>query len=272
MVRSGQCPLDSYLEVVLDGLTIPLMGHGPLHDHKSLQYVFTQKELNLRQRRWLEFLKDYDMSVHYHPGDDEIWQEREAQSQICSPYRILKWIGKVAYELQLPADLAAMHPVFHISLLKKCVGDPVFVMPLEIVAVEKLRSRFSQGLVEESVRRGSYLGSRNGYESQVSSPLSFLFHSSLSVFACSWNSVQSEIQFSVFSGLDYECGLCPRMTKKRPVDLSTIKNQMEAKDGSEYRRVIESSVDVKLLFKNAMEYNDGRSDLHLMAKILLENF
>ena len=37
-------------------------------DHKSLQYVFTQKELNLRQRRWLEFLKDYHMSVHYHHG------------------------------------------------------------------------------------------------------------------------------------------------------------------------------------------------------------
>ncbi|KAH0669578.1 hypothetical protein KY285_023739 [Solanum tuberosum] len=37
-------------------------------DHKNLQYVFTQKDLNLRQRRWLEFLKDYDMSVHYHPG------------------------------------------------------------------------------------------------------------------------------------------------------------------------------------------------------------
>ena len=37
-------------------------------DHKSLQYVFTQKGLNLRQRRWLEFFKDYDMSVHYHPG------------------------------------------------------------------------------------------------------------------------------------------------------------------------------------------------------------
>ncbi|WMV58091.1 hypothetical protein MTR67_051476, partial [Solanum verrucosum] len=33
-----------------------------------LQYVFTQKKLNLRQRRWLEFLKDYDISVHYHPG------------------------------------------------------------------------------------------------------------------------------------------------------------------------------------------------------------
>ncbi|WMV45511.1 hypothetical protein MTR67_038896 [Solanum verrucosum] len=36
-------------------------------DHKVLQYVFTQKELNLLQRRCLVFLKDYDMSVHYHP-------------------------------------------------------------------------------------------------------------------------------------------------------------------------------------------------------------
>ena len=36
-------------------------------NHKSLQYVFTQKELNLRQRRWLDLLKDYDMSVLYHP-------------------------------------------------------------------------------------------------------------------------------------------------------------------------------------------------------------
>ncbi|WMV18846.1 hypothetical protein MTR67_012231, partial [Solanum verrucosum] len=43
----------------------------PTHDLElaaNLQYVFTQKDLNLRQRRWLEFLKDYDMSVHYHPG------------------------------------------------------------------------------------------------------------------------------------------------------------------------------------------------------------
>ena len=39
-----------------------------LTDHKSLQYVFTQRDLNLRQRRWLELLKDYDMSVLYHPG------------------------------------------------------------------------------------------------------------------------------------------------------------------------------------------------------------
>ena len=37
-------------------------------DHKSLQYFFTQKELNMRQRRWLELIKDYDCLINYHLG------------------------------------------------------------------------------------------------------------------------------------------------------------------------------------------------------------
>ena len=37
-------------------------------DHKSLQYVFTQRELNLHQRIWLEMLKNYDMNFQYHPS------------------------------------------------------------------------------------------------------------------------------------------------------------------------------------------------------------
>ena len=37
-------------------------------DHKSLKYLFTQKKLNMRQRRWLELLKDYDLTISYHLG------------------------------------------------------------------------------------------------------------------------------------------------------------------------------------------------------------
>ena len=52
------------------------------------------------------------------------------------PYEILKRVGKVAYELDLLAELAVVHPIFQISLLKKCVGDPTSVEPLESVAVK----------------------------------------------------------------------------------------------------------------------------------------
>ena len=37
-------------------------------DHKSLKYIFTQRDLNMRQRRWMEFLEDYDFTLHYHLG------------------------------------------------------------------------------------------------------------------------------------------------------------------------------------------------------------
>ena len=37
-------------------------------DHKSLKYLLTQKELNLKQQRWLELFKDYDCIINYHPG------------------------------------------------------------------------------------------------------------------------------------------------------------------------------------------------------------
>lgn len=41
-------------------------------DHKSLKYIFTQKEINRRQRRWLELIKDYDVNIQYHPGKTNV--------------------------------------------------------------------------------------------------------------------------------------------------------------------------------------------------------
>ena len=52
-------------------------------------------------------------------------------TKYVGPYKILKRVSKVEFELEFPAKLAAVHPVFHLSLLKKCVGDPASIVPLE---------------------------------------------------------------------------------------------------------------------------------------------
>ncbi|KAH1188295.1 Transcription factor GTE1 [Glycine max] len=58
----------------------------------------------------------------------------------------------------------------------------------------------------------------------------------------------------------------------KPMDFGTIKSKMEAKDGTGYNNVREIYADVRLIFKNAMKYNNEKNDVHVMAKTLLEKF
>ncbi|WMV59550.1 hypothetical protein MTR67_052935 [Solanum verrucosum] len=60
--------------------------------------------------------------------------------QYIGPYRISKRIGNVAYELELPQELVAVHPVFHISILKKCVGNPSLIIPTEDIGTKDILS------------------------------------------------------------------------------------------------------------------------------------
>jgi hypothetical protein len=64
-----------------------LIGHKSdiYTDHKSLKYIFTQSDLNLRQRRWLELIKDYDLEVHYHPGKANVVADALSRRSYSEP-------------------------------------------------------------------------------------------------------------------------------------------------------------------------------------------
>ncbi|GKD46288.1 putative reverse transcriptase domain-containing protein [Tanacetum coccineum] len=101
-------------------------------DHKSLQHILDQKELNMRQRRWLELLSDYDCDIRYHPGK----ANGKLNPRYVGPFKVLAKVGKVAYRLELPQELSRVHHTFHVSNLKKCYADEPLAMPLEGIHVD----------------------------------------------------------------------------------------------------------------------------------------
>ena len=67
-------------------------------------------------------------------------QKDKLSPRYIRPYRIAKRIGNVVYDLDLLQELATAHLVFHISMLKKCMGDPSMVVPIENVGIEDILS------------------------------------------------------------------------------------------------------------------------------------
>ena len=70
-------------------------------DHKNLKYIFTQQDLNMRQRIWIEFLEDYDFTFYCHPGKANVVanalsrKSRGALASIASrEWRMLETVGQ----------------------------------------------------------------------------------------------------------------------------------------------------------------------------------
>ncbi|GKF42316.1 putative reverse transcriptase domain-containing protein, partial [Tanacetum coccineum] len=57
-------------------------------DHKSLQYIFSQKELNMQQRRWIELFSDYDCEICYHPGKANVVADALSRKERVKPKRV----------------------------------------------------------------------------------------------------------------------------------------------------------------------------------------
>ncbi|GJU08630.1 putative reverse transcriptase domain-containing protein [Tanacetum coccineum] len=68
-------------------------------DHKSLQHILNQKELNMRQRRWLELLSDYDCDIRYHPGKANVVADALSRKERDQPLRVRALVMTIGLDL-----------------------------------------------------------------------------------------------------------------------------------------------------------------------------
>ncbi|KAJ9556625.1 LOW QUALITY PROTEIN: hypothetical protein OSB04_011239 [Centaurea solstitialis] len=92
--------------------------------HKSLKYIFTQKELNMRQRRWIELLKDYDVRIQYHPGKANV---------VADPlsYKVVEQVFSLIISSELASEIKRfeleIYPSSQTGILASLTVEPTLI-------------------------------------------------------------------------------------------------------------------------------------------------
>ncbi|XP_052723742.1 uncharacterized protein LOC128193702 [Vigna angularis] len=119
-----------------------------------------QKSYADRRRRPLEFKAGEHVFLRMNPttGVGRALRSKKLSPKFVGPYQITRKIGPVAYELALPPQLSNLHPVFHVSQLRKYVADPSHILELENVRLRQDRTLEMKPIRIEDERSKLYKG------------------------------------------------------------------------------------------------------------------
>jgi hypothetical protein len=123
-----------------------LMGthYNNFTDHKSLKYIFTQADLNMRQRRWLQLIKDYDLEVHYHPGKANVVADALSRKLQCNcvmmDSRINTWCDELS---KMKIEVIPSGALSHISV-EPTLRDHIIMAQLSDKGVQIIKMNLHQ--------------------------------------------------------------------------------------------------------------------------------
>jgi hypothetical protein len=114
-------------------------------DHKSLKYIFTQADLNMRQRRWLELIKDYDLKMHYHPGKANVVVDALSRKAHYNCLSVEFYNGMLCHEMRkLNLEMIPQGTLNHISI-EPTLHDRIIMAQLHDEGVKIIKQKLSQG-------------------------------------------------------------------------------------------------------------------------------
>jgi len=114
-------------------------------DHKSLKYFFTQAELNMRQRRWLELIKDYDLNIQYHPGKANIVADALSRRSYCSNLMVREERLELCDEMEkLKLEIVEQGQLNEL-MIKYNLEDQIRQAQIQCPEIQKLRRLMRNG-------------------------------------------------------------------------------------------------------------------------------
>jgi hypothetical protein len=123
-----------------------LMGthYNNFTDHKSLKYIFTQADLNMRQRRWLELIKDYDLEVHYHPRKANVVADALSRKSQCNCVMMDSRINTLCDELRkMKIEVIPSGALSHI-FVEPTLRDQIIMAQLSDKGVQIIKENLHQ--------------------------------------------------------------------------------------------------------------------------------
>jgi hypothetical protein len=113
-------------------------------DHKSLKYIFTQADLNMRQRRWLELIKDYDLEVHYHLGKANVVADALSRKLQCNCILMDSRINTLCDELsKMQIKVIPSGALSHISV-EPALQDQIIMAQLSDKGVQIIKENLHE--------------------------------------------------------------------------------------------------------------------------------
>jgi hypothetical protein len=113
-------------------------------DHKSLKYIFMQADLNMRQRCWLELIKDYDLEVHYHPGKANVVADALSHKAHCFCLSVEAFNETLCLEMRkLNLEIIPQDSLNHLSI-KATLRDNIILVQQHDKGVRIIKKKLAQ--------------------------------------------------------------------------------------------------------------------------------